>query len=173
MNSKLEIKNTDIDGNISEESPNIFATESNIRMESNMFTNHSCKLACYLRIETRSIFEDINSIFRNAKAKEWDGVAIISNESTANFKNSKFINNTAPKTANLNVREDSTVNMTNVEFNESYSLTGSACIKSEQSRINIFESSFTLFQSTAILMQNSDSLKMLLIEDSKFEHGGS
>ena len=63
--------------------------------------------------------------------------------------------------------------MTNVEFNESYSLTGSACIKSEQSRINIFESSFTLFQSTAILMQNSDSLKMLLIEDSKFEHGGS
>ena len=47
-NSKLEIKNTVIDGNFGTESAKILSTEATIKMSGNTFDNQACKDQCYL-----------------------------------------------------------------------------------------------------------------------------
>ena len=171
IGSALEIRNSTIDGNISEESPNIKATQSQITMDSNVFSNQTCTQACYLLIQTTSTFQDANSVFRDAKASLRDGVGIISGESIATFNNTQFIHNTAPTTANLGIENASEAKFSNTIFEDNSSKSGGSCIRSQGSSVSVMGSKFIDFADTAIVFVNS--LTMLDVVDSEFNQGRS
>ena len=122
-------------------------------------------------IQTSSILQDSNSIFKNARAILSDGVALVTSESTATFYKSEFRNNTAPETGTLSVENNSIVTLNNTNFEQNYSKLGSSCVKAELSEMLVYESVFTSFNSTAIIMRNSE--KSFKIQDSEFKQGGS
>ena len=115
--------------------------------------------------------QDSNSIFKNARAILSDGVALVTSESTATFYKSEFRNNTAPETGTLSVENNSIVTLNNTNFEQNYSKLGSSCVKAELSEMLVYESVFTSFNSTAIIMRNSE--KSFKIQDSEFKQGGS